>query len=418
MNNIAIRIQDLSKRYKIGILHHDTLRDRIVDGFASLLRKNRIPDSDVSEFWALRGINFDVRRGEVVGIIGRNGAGKSTLLKIISRITEPESGRIEIYGRVGSLLEVGTGFHPELTGRENIYLNGAILGMTRREIERKFDQIVDFAETQQFLDTPVKRYSSGMYVRLAFSVAAHLEPDILVVDEVLAVGDTAFQRKCLGKMGEVSRQGRTVLFVSHNLAAVQTLCGRGIYLAEGHIRKDGDINRVVGAYLKDLEEDASVDLSGRKKRMGRGNIQVTKVDIVGGDDVSGTTLITGRSAKFIFHLSSISPGILLRFKLFDLYGNAVTQFTTQDRGPEDVHEVNLGNMIICEVDQLMLVPGRYRMNIALFSQRELEDHIEAATLFNVEQGEIYGRPVSADAKAGNVVMRYRWHLPAWFPDSI
>jgi lipopolysaccharide transport system ATP-binding protein len=217
MNPTAIRVENLSKLYEIGApqVRHNTLRDRLVDGLKSLTRRNG--DSAKSgEFWALKDISFDIRRGEVVGIIGRNGAGKSTLLKILSRITEPTTGQAWIHGRVGSLLEVGTGFHPELTGRENIYLNGAIIGMQRAEIARKFDAIVDFAGVERFIDTPVKRYSSGMYVRLAFAVAAHLETEIVLVDEVLAVGDAAFQKKCLGTMNQVARSGRTVVFVSHS----------------------------------------------------------------------------------------------------------------------------------------------------------------------------------------------------------
>jgi lipopolysaccharide transport system ATP-binding protein len=215
MSELSIRAESLSKRYRIGLAQgrHDTLRDTLAAGLSRLRRPSE-EARRAAEIWALRDVSFEVRQGEVVGIIGRNGAGKSTLLKILSRITEPTAGRAHIHGRVGSLLEVGTGFHPELTGRENIFLNGAILGMRRHEIERKFDEIVDFAEIERFLDTPVKRYSSGMYVRLAFAVAAHLEPEILLVDEVLAVGDAAFQKKCLGKMGDVAREGRTVLFVS------------------------------------------------------------------------------------------------------------------------------------------------------------------------------------------------------------
>ncbi|RME47458.1 MAG: ABC transporter ATP-binding protein, partial [Chloroflexi bacterium] len=250
MSDIAIRVEHLSKRYRIGQLHrpHDTLRDSIADfglRIADWLSRRANPKSKIQNsksddtIWALRDVSFEVKRGEVVGIIGRNGAGKSTLLKILSRITEPTSGRAEIHGRVGSLLEVGTGFHPELTGRENIYLNGAILGMRKREIDRKFDEIVAFAEIEKFIDTPVKRYSSGMYVRLAFAVAAHLEPEILLVDEVLAVGDAAFQKKCLGKMGDVAKEGRTVLFVSHNMAAITSLCQRAIWLEEGKIKEDG-----------------------------------------------------------------------------------------------------------------------------------------------------------------------------------
>lgn len=246
----VISVENLSKRYIIGHeSRHDTLRDRLTHGARRLLRGQR-NKSEEEEFWALRDVSFDIRRGEVVGVIGRNGAGKSTLLKILSRITEPTSGRVTLRGRVASLLEVGTGFHPELTGRENIYLNGAILGMSKLEITRKFDEIVAFAEVERFLDTPVKRYSSGMYVRLAFAVAAHLEPEILIVDEVLAVGDQQFQEKCLGKIRQVTRQdARTVLFVSHNLKSVEQLCDRTIHLKNGCAVGIGPASEVVSQFI-------------------------------------------------------------------------------------------------------------------------------------------------------------------------
>jgi len=250
MNDIAIKAKGLGKKF---ILHHEdkqpytALRDEIPAFFKGILKKRKPIEKD--NFWALNDINFEIKKGERVGIIGRNGAGKSTLLKILSRITDPTKGKIDIYGRVSSLLEVGTGFHPELSGRENIYLNGAILGMTRKEISRKFDEIVAFAEVERFLDTPVKRYSSGMYVRLAFAVAAHLEPEILIVDEVLAVGDAEFQKKCLGKMKDASGEGRTVLFVSHNMSAIKTLCDRGLLLGRGNIIFDGDVDLAVKNYL-------------------------------------------------------------------------------------------------------------------------------------------------------------------------
>ncbi len=277
MTDTAIHVDNLSKLYHIGMLQqrHDTLRDALTARFRRNPKSNPIqnpiqnpkskiqnpepnPKSKIQNpksdnLWALRDVSFEVQRGEVVGIIGRNGAGKSTLLKILSRITEPTSGRAEIHGRVGSLLEVGTGFHPELTGRENIYLNGAILGMRRTEIDRQFDEIVAFAEIERFLDTPVKRYSSGMYVRLAFAVAAHLEPEILLVDEVLAVGDAAFQKKCLGKMGDVAREGRTVLFVSHNMAAVKSLCPRGLLFEAGELRINDSAQVCVDAYAAKSE---------------------------------------------------------------------------------------------------------------------------------------------------------------------
>ena len=247
MTDIAIRVDNLSKRYRIGQREpYKTLRDAVTNFFRGPFQRR----PSRSEFiWALKDVSFEVKRGEVVGIIGRNGAGKTTLLKVLSRITKPTRGYGEVHGRVGSLLEVGTGFHPELTGRENIYLNGAILGMKRAEIDKKFDEIVNFAEIEKFIDTPVKRYSSGMFVRLAFAVAAHLEPEILLVDEVLAVGDAAFQKKCLGKMGDVAKEGRTVLFVSHNVGAVATLCSRGILLEGGKIKSVGPVKEVVDCYL-------------------------------------------------------------------------------------------------------------------------------------------------------------------------
>lgn len=254
MSDIAIRVDHISKRYRIGVPErYRTLRDTLKDTFTAPFRFLRDGDpgknSAAETFWALKDIAFEVKHGDVIGIIGRNGAGKSTLLKILSRITEPTEGQAEIHGRVGSLLEVGTGFHPELTGRENIFLNGAILGMKKSEIMRKFDEIVAFAEVEKFLDTPVKHYSSGMYVRLAFAVAAHLEPEVLIVDEVLAVGDQRFQEKCLNKMGEVGKEGRTIFFVSHSMQSIQRLCKRAIVLECGKVRLDAPAAEAVGDYL-------------------------------------------------------------------------------------------------------------------------------------------------------------------------
>lgn len=273
MNDVAIRVQNLGKRYEIGarVQPHGLLVDQIAAGFkrpfqngaawVNRMRAGSASDADDPEhIWALRDVTFDIPHGEAVGIIGRNGAGKSTLLKILSRITKPTRGRAEIFGRVGSLLEVGTGFHPELTGRENIFLNGAILGMKRAEIASKFDEIVAFAEVEQFIDTPVKRYSSGMTVRLAFAVAAHLEPEILLVDEVLAVGDAAFQKKCLGKMGDVTREGRTILFVTHDLTSIQILCSRAIRLGNGQVRGIGAVNDEISAYLAESKFFANSEL--------------------------------------------------------------------------------------------------------------------------------------------------------------
>ena len=260
MTDIALRVENLSKEYRIGAREaiDKTLRETLMGGFQSPVRwaaklwhRDAAQSAESTEtIWALKDVSFEIKRGEVVGIIGRNGAGKSTLLKLLSRITEPTTGLVEIHGRVGSLLEVGTGFHGELTGRENIYLNGSILGMKRVEIQRKFDEIVAFAEVEKFIDTPVKHYSSGMYLRLAFAVAAHLEPEILIVDEVLAVGDVNFQRKCLNKMQDVGQQGRTVLLVSHNMSAITRLCTRAILIDQGKILKDGSSSQIVNRLLE------------------------------------------------------------------------------------------------------------------------------------------------------------------------
>jgi ABC-type polysaccharide/polyol phosphate transport system ATPase subunit len=288
MSDVVIRAEGLGKKYLIGHEsqqeRYTALRDvigRTVNGFArsarDMLRGRQIIAGDeVEEFWALKDVSFEIKRGDVVGIIGRNGAGKSTLLKILSRITEPTTGRVEIKGRVASLLEVGTGFHPELTGRENIFLNGAILGMSHAEIKRKFDEIVAFAEVEKFLDTPVKRYSSGMYVRLAFAVAAHLEPEILVVDEVLAVGDAEFQKKCLGKMQDVAGHGRTVLFVSHNMSAISQLCDKGVVLKNGSLVFEGTVQTAVNLYAaRDNKAEQSVTLSSCSHETSGGRVYVT-----------------------------------------------------------------------------------------------------------------------------------------------
>lgn len=301
MSDIAIRVENLGKSYLVG--HNATkgerytaLRDVIANNVRDLARKTRdmihgrpiIQGDEVEEFWALRDVAFEVNEGETLGIIGRNGAGKSTLLKILSRITEPSRGRVAINGRVASLLEVGTGFHPELSGRENIFLNGAILGMTRDDIKRRFDEIVAFAEIEHFLDTPVKRYSSGMYVRLAFAVAAHLEPEILVVDEVLAVGDIAFQKKCLGKMQDISgREGRTVLFVSHNLSAVRELCTRGILLGDGRMLHDGPVTETVIQYQESIRQqqfDAKASINDDKLRRGSGDVRFFNIEMLDADN--------------------------------------------------------------------------------------------------------------------------------------
>ncbi len=303
MSDVVISAEGLGKKYLIGHEanreRYSALRDvtmRMAKGFVKsamdMLRGRELVHGDeVEEFWALKDVSFEIKRGEVVGIIGRNGAGKSTLLKILSRITEPSTGRVEIKGRVASLLEVGTGFHPELTGRENIFLNGAILGMTRAEIRRKFDEIVAFAEVEKFLDTPVKRYSSGMYVRLAFAVAAHLEPEILVVDEVLAVGDAEFQKKCLGKMQDVAGHGRTVLFVSHNMGPIKNLCSTAILLKQGKVLLTGGTIPVIGAYFDSRSHATSTALNVLCNEITNGSVALNH-----GDDISAHIDLTINSS--------------------------------------------------------------------------------------------------------------------------
>ena len=314
-----VRVENLSKQYSIGTREaaYDTLRESIAEAVRAPLRRlrGRNGKRSVDTIWALKDASFEVEPGEVVGIIGRNGAGKSTLLKVLSRITEPTTGRVELFGRLASLLEVGTGFHPELTGRENIYLNGAILGMRKTEIARKFDEIVAFSELRQFLDTPVKRYSSGMYMRLAFAVASHLEPEILLVDEVLAVGDASFQKKCLGKMGDVAKEGRTVLFVSHNMTAVKSLCRGAIWLDTGKIVKAGEVNEVVADYLQHGTFSVSEQLwEEPASAPGNESVRIRSARVVAvGDDGSGITVET--PLKVVFEFWNYEPGEILNLTL-------------------------------------------------------------------------------------------------------
>jgi lipopolysaccharide transport system ATP-binding protein len=415
-----IRIERLTKRYRIGasVRSNRTLREAVMDVATAPVRRFELLSralpagamrGDQQEtHWALRDVSFDVRPGEVVGLIGRNGAGKSTLLKILSRITAPTSGRVTLYGRVGSLLEVGTGFHSELTGRENIYLNGVILGLTRREIDRQFDAIVSFAGVEQFLDTPVKRYSSGMYVRLAFAVAAHLTSEILIVDEVLAVGDAEFQRKCLGKMHDVAGQGKTVLFVSHNMAVVQSLCRRGIFLRDGAVFVDDTVDNAVTAYLRTLEHSASQDLGARTDRRGKGEVRLLRVETSSDGRIPSERLATGRPARFTFQFSGMQRGLACSFSLYDQYGRQVAHFNSAVFGPEDAQDPDLGARSVCEIDELTLVPGRYRMNVAVATGTEMQDHVESALVFNVEQGQLRGRPVAGSNGHCVVCMQHRW----------
>jgi len=338
MTDIAIKVEGLSKLYRIGQREpYRTLRDTLTNAFTTPFRrlkgnsKSAIRNPKSDTIWALKDVSFEVKQGEVIGIIGRNGAGKSTLLKILSRITEPTEGYADIYGRVGSLLEVGTGFHPELTGRENIFLNGAILGMKKQEIDRKFDEIVAFAEVERFIDTPVKHYSSGMYLRLAFAVAAHLDPEILLVDEVLAVGDASFQKKCLGKMGEVARQGRTVLFVSHNMAAINRLCQKTLWLDKGQLYMAGPTESLVAAYLLAGSRTQGERLWGDKdKKPGDENICLRAVRIrnSGGKVSSKLDIRLPFCVEIEYEVLSALSNVRIGFRIVTPDGTVV--FTSSD----------------------------------------------------------------------------------------
>jgi lipopolysaccharide transport system ATP-binding protein len=410
----AIRVEGISKAYRIGRTaeRYPTFRAALARGLtAPLCRLRGRTASPADLFWALQDISFDVQPGEVVGIIGRNGAGKSTLLKIFSRITEPTARRAILNGRVASLLEVGTGFHPELTGRENIYLNAAILGLRRAETRRRFDEIVAFAEVAQFLDTPVKHYSSGMYVRLAFAVAAHLEPEILIVDEVLAVGDIAFQRKCLGKMQSFAQdKGRTVLFVSHNLASLRMLCTRGILLHQGRLVLSAAIDAAVQAYLNSLEEQASPDLSQIAARRGAGHVRLRAVTVAANGHVN-TTVPAGGPVRFAFHVTASLPGLACVFTIYDQLGQALASFDSRQHGSEDRQDQSSATTLTCEIDEFLFAPGRYRLNVAVSADGVLQDHIEGAAFVNVVPGIIRGRPTPADNAFVRVCVPHRWVTP-------
>jgi lipopolysaccharide transport system ATP-binding protein len=421
----AISVQNLSKLYHLGGRQHGpyrTLRDTIMDVAAAPWRQLRslvkgprpparmaAPDDTL---WALKDVSLDVQPGEVVGIIGRNGAGKSTLLKILSRITEPHSGRVELRGRVGSLLEVGTGFHTELTGRENIYLNGAICGMSRCEIARKFDDIVAFAEVEAFLDTPVKRYSSGMFVRLAFAVACHMEPEILLVDEVLAVGDAAFQKKCLGKMDEVSRSGRTVLFVSHNMATILHLCGKVALLDRGQLGFFGGCEEGITRYMNRCTafEGAEIDLADHPHRR------------PGCTPLLGTLRLLDRSGKGTTQFFSgepvaielaVRPGCPVAEPHFavgfeDTFGCRLFTVATylSDAAPAAVRRAG---RVVCHVEQLPLTPGRYCLTLNAGPQHAAwTDVIDQAVWFEVTATDFYGNGRLPNLDWGRFLVRSRW----------
>lgn len=412
MSNVAIRVEGLHKQYRLGSAQqrYKTLRDSIANAalrpFRRWRNKGHQDPVDTSLFWALKDVSFEIKAGEVVGVIGRNGAGKSTLLKVLSRITEPTSGYAEIHGRVGSLLEVGTGFHPELSGRENIYLNGAILGMKRTEVERKFDEIVSFAEVEQFVDTPVKFYSSGMYLRLAFAVAAHLEPEILLVDEVLAVGDASFQKRCIGKMDEVAKVGRTVLFVSHNMGAIQSLCRTALVLSNGSVHTNADVREAVTAYLSLGSTGNSSDLLAREDRKGNGQVRLARVDILAADGSDGV-LATGQYAGLRFHLDRYVSNTECSFTIYDMIGTPLTHCSTRYPSPSDRLDSSLAGDILWQCEQLTLLPGTYKLNVAIHAGGDLADHLESAVLLHVTEGAYSARLLPSKVN-GRFVLDHVW----------
>ncbi|MDB6058742.1 MAG: transporter, ATP-binding protein [Verrucomicrobiales bacterium] len=407
MAQSIISARNISKRYRLGATHHDTLRDRITYSLRSVASGGGDEKTSDEMLWALEDVSFDVDQGDVVGVVGRNGAGKSTLLKILSRITEPTSGELPVRGRLASLVEVGTGFHPELTGRENIFLNGAILGMKQSEVRNKFDAIVAFSEVEKFLDTPIKRYSSGMYVRLAFAVAAHLEPEILVVDEVLAVGDAQFQSKCLGKMGEVAREGRTVLFVSHNMAAVSALCRKGILLEGGRLTKAGPIEEIVSAYVTNTGKGAHQFTA--KTRAGSGLVRVTNFEV---SSTRGPNVVVC-GAKMVFTISyeAEKADLPIQFVVgvFDAFNVRVLYLDSQVDSTLPPNFTRRGKVRLEFGEEFSLNPGRFSINIGARVRGELVDHIKQAMVFDVQEGNFFGNGRMASDK-GTILYRNQWQF--------
>ena len=404
----VITVENLGKKYTISHQQREqytSLRDIITNGVTNFgnrllspFRRSLAPcpltlaPASHEDFWALKDVSFEVKQGDRIGIIGRNGAGKSTLLKILSRITEPTTGSVRIKGRVASLLEVGTGFHPELTGRENIFLNGAILGMGRSEIKKKFDEIVDFAEIEKFLDTPVKRYSSGMYVRLAFSVAAYLEPEILIVDEVLAVGDAQFQKKCLGKMEDVGKEGRTVLFVSHNMAAIQNLCNRGIVLRNGHLQAIGTHFDAITNYLY-LPSSNRRTLALREDRIGTGEVRVDSIEFLDREGYTVVSTVCGQYLGIRMHFTRMGgatcphviAGLIFKTELdvpVFLHHNRLTRHTFGPLPGKGYFELI--------IDRLPLPPAKYRLGYTLMQNSSYIDGITDAAELTVSDGDFFG----------------------------
>lgn len=419
--SVAIRVEHLSKKY---ILRHQAtepyvaLRDVISGAFRKKKESKSVQDSAFvkkEEFYALKDVSFEINQGDRIGIIGRNGAGKSTLLKILSRITEVTEGRVSIKGRVASLLEVGTGFHPELTGRENIFLNGSILGMSKAEIQRKFDEIVAFAEVERFLDTAVKRYSSGMYVRLAFAVAAHLEPEILVVDEVLAVGDAEFQKKCLGKMKDVASSGRTILFVSHNMAAIQNLCSKAIYLNKGRLELMGEREQVISSYLRSTADVNSIDLAERKDRGGNGAFRFVSFSLKDEQGHQLSSLQSGKAGKLCIDIKKDTNHAVLRnihiaMGIDDEMGQRITNLNNETTGILFPEMNSQNSTVEISIPRLPLRHGLYSFTLYGTVNNEVADWISNAGTFHVEHGDFFGTGKLLPDGQGNFYIDHTFKL--------
>ncbi|MFT7157113.1 MAG: lipopolysaccharide transport system ATP-binding protein [Parvicella sp.] len=403
MSDVAISVEGISKKYLIG--HHvaTSLSDRV----RSLMGKKMIGSEE--EFWALKDVSFEIKKGEAVGIIGKNGAGKSTLLKILSRITYPTTGRFEMNGRVSSLLEVGTGFHPELSGRENIFLNGTILGMSRREVKEKFDEIVDFSGVSKFLDTPVKHYSSGMYVRLAFAVAAHLEPEILIIDEVLAVGDAEFQKKCLGKMDEVAKQGRTVLFVSHNMGAVRNICAKSVLMAQGELKYFDLTDNCISKYLS----ERSSNTFSSTDRSGNGILKFQNIRFYNEKGYAVSQLICGMYARlefsFIHKIETFDPALFTFEAGFDDELQNRILWVSNEFGKYSI-SYEQENVVIIEFEKLPIVQGNYSITVFSKYDGSITDWIPAAINMRVEDGDFFQNGKNLKRGQGKLLIDHTIHL--------
>lgn len=428
MSDIVIQVENLSKFYRLGVVNTGTLSHDLNRWWARFRGKpdptlrvdqvrKRIQDptentDDDGYIWALKDVNFEVKQGEVLGIIGRNGAGKSTLLKVLSRITAPTTGECRVKGRIASLLEVGTGFHPELTGKENVYMNGAILGMKKKEIDDKFDEIVDFSGVEQFINTPVKRYSSGMYVRLAFAVAAHLEPEILLVDEVLAVGDASFQKKCLGKMGDVAKEGRTILFVSHNMIAVRQLCGRGMVFDGGKVHIFRTVEEAVRNYIESVQAIVfKTNLANRTDRKGSQWLKFTRIAIIDAEGNELTQVTSGQDIRVRFHYRADEQKrnavVLVGFNVKSNQGYLLANLNSSDTGHNTLDIYPQGYLECCW-SKFQLRSGTYDCDLFCSVDGEIVDWLQSAFTISVMDGNYYGTGKLIERNHGDILIDHWW----------